>query len=54
MSAESGAKHALLVDLKAKLGGSFAQSAAVTGIHSHFIKQDKGLGAVGTLIAITS
>ncbi|MFC5475790.1 filamentous hemagglutinin N-terminal domain-containing protein [Paraherbaspirillum soli] len=53
-SENTAATQAALADLKNRLGGDFTRTAAEDHIHSHFIKDTSGLGAIGTVIAIVA
>lgn len=53
-SLDERATNALIAQLKASLGESYTEGNVSDDIHSHFIKEDKGLGPIGQVIAIAA
>ena len=53
-SVDESATNALIAQLKSSLGESYTEGTVGDDIHTHFIKEDKGLGPIGQVIAIAA
>ncbi|QYY31136.1 DUF637 domain-containing protein [Cupriavidus pinatubonensis] len=53
-SVDEAATSALIAQLKSNLGVDYTEGSVSDDIHTHFIKQDKGLGPIGQVVAIVA
>ncbi|WP_245001887.1 DUF637 domain-containing protein [Cupriavidus pinatubonensis] len=53
-SVDEAATNALIAQLKSNLGVDYTEGSVSDDINTHFIKQDKGLGPIGQVIAIAA
>ncbi|CAG9181599.1 hypothetical protein LMG23992_04537 [Cupriavidus laharis] len=51
---DEAATNALIAQLKDNLGAAYTEGTVSDDIHTHFIKEEKGLGAIGAVVAVVA